>query len=361
MNRRNFFKWSGFSVFSLGLYGCTNSLKAKQQNHYYSGPITDHFDGVFFYNSKDENTTRLSDLLKWKLFEKRAVWPQTYTSLYSTVSPKSSLPKDETKVTMVGHATLLIQMGGLNILTDPVYSERASPIDYIGPKRHNPPGIPFKALPRIDVILVTHNHYDHLDLQTLSKLVARDNPKIYTPLGNDTIIQASIETADIQTGDWGDEFMHNSQLKIHFEPCQHWSARGTGDRRMALWAAFVLESVSHKVYHIGDTGFGKGNNYRDAAKKHDGFDLAILPIGAYEPRWFMKSSHQNPREAVTGLQLCKARYGLGHHWGTFQLTNEEVDAPKRALAKALKKQALDHDRFIALQPGQVWTLPARKG
>ena len=356
MNRRKFFKWAGFGALSLGLFGCINNLNAKQQNYYYSGPITDHFDGVYFYNSKDEHTTRVSDLLKWKLFEKQAVWPEEYTSLYPAVSPNPSLPRDEITVTMVGHATLLIQMGGLNILTDPVYSERASPIDYIGPKRHNPPGILFEALPKIDVILVTHNHYDHLDLKTLSKLVTRDNPKIYTPLGNDKIIQASVRIADIQIGDWGDEFKHNNQLKIHFEPCQHWSARGTRDRRMALWAAFVLESDSHRVYHIGDTGFGNGNNYREVAKKHGGFDLAILPIGAYEPRWFMKSSHQNPLEAVTGLKLSKARYGLGHHWGTFQLTNEEVDAPKRALAKALKKQALDQDRFIAMEPGQVWKL-----
>ena len=358
MNRRKFFKWAGFGALSLGLSGCINNINAKQKNQYYNGPITDHFDGVHFYNNIDENTTRVSDLLKWKLFEKRAVWPKKYASLFPAVSPKASLPLDEFTVTMVGHATLLIQMGGLNILTDPVYSERASPIDYIGPKRHNPPGIFFEALPKIDIILVTHNHYDHLDLQTLSKLVRRDNPKIYTPLGNDKIIEASIVTADIQTGDWGDEFKYNSDLKIHFEPCQHWSARGTSDRRMALWSAFVLESVSHKVYHVGDTGFGKGNNYREVAKKYGGLDVAILPIGAYEPRWFMKSSHQNPREAVTGLKLCKANYGLGHHWGTFQLTNEEVDAPEKALAKALKKQVLDQDRFIAMRPGQVWKLPA---
>ena len=358
MNRRKFFKWAGFGTLSLGLSGCVNDLNAKQQNHYYNGPITDHFDGIYFYNSRDEHTTRVSDLLKWKLFEKRAVWPEKYASLYSAVSPNPSLPQDEITVTMVGHATLLIQMGGLNILTDPIYSERASPFDYIGPKRHNPPGILFEALPKIDVILVTHNHYDHLDLKTLRKLVTRDDPKIYTPLGNDTIIQSSIETADIQIGDWGDEFKHDREFKIHFEPCQHWSARGTSDRRMALWSAFVLESGSHKVYHIGDTGFGKGNNYREVAKKHGGFDLAILPIGAYEPRWFMKASHQNPREAVTGLKFCKARYGLGHHWGTFQLTDEEVDAPARALAKALKKEGLDQNRFIAMRPGQVWKLPA---
>jgi L-ascorbate metabolism protein UlaG (beta-lactamase superfamily) len=357
MNRRNFFKWSGFGVFSLGINGCTDYLNAQKQNHYYSGPVTDHFDGTFFYNKKDKSTTRISDLLKWKLLEKRAVWPENYTSIYSIVSPKPSLPQDETTVTMVGHATLLIQMGGLNILTDPVYSEHTSPIQHIGPKRHNPPGIPFEALPKIDVILVTHNHYDHLDLQTLDELVTRDYPKIYTPLGNDTIIQAHIKTADIQIGDWGDEFKYNNELKISFEPCQHWSARGIGDQRMALWAAFVLESSNHKVYHVGDTGFGMGNNYREVAKKYGGFDLAILPIGAYEPRWFMKPSHQNPREAVTGLQLCKARYGLGHHWGTFQLANEEVDAPKRALTEALKKQLLSQDRFIAMRPGQVWKLP----
>lgn len=357
MNRRKFLKWTGFGALSLSLYGCIKGLNATQQNHYYSGPITDHFDGVHFFNRKDKHVTSFSDFLKWRVLEKKEVWPDNYPSPYSKVSPDPSLPHDEITVTMVGHATLLIQMVGLNILTDPVYSERVSPIDYVGPKRHNSPGIQFEALPKIDVILITHNHYDHLDLETLNKLVSRDSPKIYTPLGNDTIIKKAIGTSDIQSGDWGDEFKFNADLKVHFEPCQHWSARGVNDRRMALWAGFVLESDNHKVYHIGDTGFGNGENYRDVAKKHGVVDVAILPIGAYEPRWFMKSSHQNPQEALTGLQLCKARYGLGHHWGTFQLTNEAVDAPKQALDAALKQQALDQDRFIALRPGQVWKLP----
>ena len=165
-------KWAGFGALSLGLYGCVKSINVAQQNYYYTGPITDHFDGVYFFNRKDEYVTSLSDLLKWKVFEKRAVWPENYYSPYTKVSPDLFLPHDEITVTMVGHATMLIQMVGLNILTDPVYSERVSPIDYVGPRRHNSPGIQFEALPKIDVILVTHNHYDHLDLDTLSKLVA---------------------------------------------------------------------------------------------------------------------------------------------------------------------------------------------
>ncbi|MBT6525966.1 MAG: hypothetical protein HOL57_08280 [Marinovum sp.] len=357
MHRRNFFKWTGLGALGLALYGCGRNNKTSGQNRYYSGPVTDHFDGTYFYNSKDQVTAPMSDLLKWKLFGNRAKWPKHFVSPYPAAVPEASLPSNRLKVTMIGHASLLIQMHGLNILTDPVYSERVSPLQYIGPWRHNPPGVAFEALPKIDIVLVTHNHYDHLDLATLARLVERDKPQIYTPLGNDTIIHQEIQAADVQTGDWGDVFMHKSGLKIHVEPCQHWSARGTNDRRMALWSAFVLESSHHKIYHIGDTGFGTGDNYRKVASKHGGFDLGILPIGAYEPRWFMKEAHQNPAEAVAGLQLCNARYGLGHHWGTFQLTDEAVEAPKRALADALAKQALTEDRFTALQPGQVWQLP----
>ena len=358
MDRRTFFKWTGLGAIGLALTGCGQRIKTARRNPYYNGPITDHFDGTYFYNGSDEVVTSLPNLLKWKLFEKRAKWPERYHSPHFASVPQPSLQTDVLKVTMVGHATLLIQIYGLNILTDPVYSKRVSPLQYIGPWRHNPPGVAFAALPKIDVVLVTHNHYDHLDLATLTKLVHRDNPQIVTPLGNDTIIHKNIETAEIRTGDWGDVLTPKSGLKIHFEPCQHWSARGTSDRKMALWSAFVIETPHHKVYHIGDTGFGTGDNYRKAAAKHRSFDLAILPIGAYEPRWFMKSSHQNPAEAVAGLALCNARYALGHHWGTFQLTNEQVEAPKRALADAIATQKLNPDQFIALHPGQVWQLPS---
>ncbi|MGI9569758.1 MAG: MBL fold metallo-hydrolase, partial [Desulfobulbia bacterium] len=268
--------------------------------------------------------------------------------------PRQRVSENQIEITLIGHATFLIQVDGLNLITDPVYSERASPFHFAGPKRVNPPGVKFDDLPAIDVVLLTHNHYDHLDLKTLSDLVTRDNPTIVSPLGNDTIINGGVSNANIRSGDWHDELSISANVKIHFEPCHHWSARSTRDRRMALWSAFVIETPAGRIYHIGDTGFHSGINYRNAAEKHSDFELAIIPIGAYEPRWFMKGQHQNPFEAVEGFKLCNTRKAIGHHWGTFQLTNESIEEPKELLAKALSESGLTNDLFIAMVPGQVW-------
>lgn len=354
MNRRKMLKWLGLGFIGTFVSGVSWASAERSKNPYYSGPVTDHFDGLAFHNPNGVAPGKFTDLLKWKFMEKRALWPAAYASEHHGTIPSETVPGAAIEVTMIGHATLLIQVDGLNIITDPVFSERASPFQALGPKRYNPPGVNFDNLPRIDAVLLTHNHYDHLDILTLDKLVKRDQPKIITPLGNDTILNDSIEGATIEVGDWGDIVTLPGDTKVHFEPCHHWSARGTKDRRMALWSAFVIETGNAKIYHIGDTGFHSGINYLAAAEKHGAFDLAIMPIGAYEPRWFMKGQHQNPAEAVEGFKLCKATHALGHHWGTFQLTNEPVEAPKTALAEALNEHGIDDDRFIAMSPGQVW-------
>jgi L-ascorbate metabolism protein UlaG (beta-lactamase superfamily) len=258
---------------------------------------------------------------------------------------------------MVGHASMLIQVAGLNILTDPVWSERVSPFTFIGPKRVVGPGIRFEDLPPIDLVLVSHNHYDHLDLATLKRLNDVHKPRIITPLGNDTIIRHAAPDANIATLDWGDRIVIADGVAIDAEPSHHWSARGTRDRRMALWAAFVLSTPAGKIYHIGDTGFHDGINYRAVREKHGGFRLAILPFGAYEPRWFMKGQHQNPEEAVKGMQLCGAAFAVGHHFATFQLTDEAIGEPVRALQSALADQGIVPERFRPLVAGEVFDVP----
>lgn len=354
MNRRKFLKWFGIAQLAALVGGMIWMRKPHTTNPYYIGPVSDHFNGRTFYNPDGVKPGKFIDLLKWQFMEKKAKWPKQYDSDFVGAKPAKTVSGKNLEVTMIGHATLLIQLNGLNIITDPVFSERASPVQFFGPKRHNPPGVMFENLPKIDIVLLSHNHYDHLDLLTLEKLVQRDNPTIITPLGNDTIINDAFQGAIIQTGDWGDVINFSTTTKIHIEPCHHWSARGTKDRRMALWAAFVVETSDHKIYHIGDTGFHTGINYKAVAAKHGRFDLAILPIGAYEPRWFMKGQHQNPSEAVEGFKSLQANTALGHHWGTFQLTNEAVEEPKRALARALQENGVEPDQFIALHPGQVW-------
>ena len=205
------------------------------------------------------------------------------------------------------------------------------------------------------LILLSHNHYDHLDLTTLKQLHQRYAPRVVTPLGNDRIIHAKVPDMDVETGDW-DDVTEFGPLTIHFERCHHWSARGVGDRSMALWSGFTLETGERRIFHIGDTGYDHGRPYELAKKKHGDFDLAILPIGAYDPRWFMKDQHQNPEEAIKGFEILGATHGIGHHWGTFQLTNESMHDPRKQLAEALEDRGILAHRFRALEPAEHWDI-----
>ena len=330
-------------------------------NPYYVGPVTDHFDGRCFFNPGGTAPGKFADLIRWKLNGKRAVWPDRIDSPFHGSKPDLRVSPDAVAVTLVGHATFLIQIGDLNLLTDPVWSERASPISFAGPKRVNPPAIAYKDLPKIDAVLLTHSHYDHMDVETLARLVADHDPLIVTPIGNDGVLKNDLpRTTRFQVGDWHDVASIDGKVRVHFEPCHHWSARGLRDRCMALWSAFTIEATGAKLYHIGDTGFHNGINFRAARQKHGGFDLALLPIGSYEPRWFMKGQHMNPSEAVQGFQLCGAKEALGHHWGTFQLTDEAHDAPEKDLHAALDVHGIARDRFRAMRPGEIWRHDGRK-
>ncbi|HYC26376.1 MAG TPA: MBL fold metallo-hydrolase, partial [Roseiarcus sp.] len=235
--------------------------------------------------------------------------------------------------------------------------KRASPTRWAGPARVNPPGIAFDDLPPIDFVLVTHNHYDHLDLATLSRLNARWRPRILTPLGNDAIVRAHDGALSVEAHDWGAKVDLAPDIHLHFLPANHWSARRFGDRRMALWCAFLLETPEGPIYCIGDTGFGDGEIFREVGARFGPPRLALIPIGAYEPRWFMKDQHVNPSEAVRIFQFCGARQAVAHHWGTFHLSNEAIDDPPNALHDALRDAAIDADRFRVIRPGEVYDEP----
>jgi L-ascorbate metabolism protein UlaG (beta-lactamase superfamily) len=325
------------------------------RNRYYSGPQSDHFDGLRFFNPGQRSTDKsLRELLRWQLGGGRTRWPRV-------VEVRQAKPETRVaglSVTMIGHASVLIQTSGLNILVDPIWSKRASPVSWAGPKRVARPGVLFEELPPIDVVLVTHNHYDHMDVGTLSRLQAAHRPRIVTALGNDAVIRRAALGSDLVALDWDGAYELAPGMNVTAVPAHHWSARGRGDRRMALWCGFVIRTPEHLIYNVGDTGYGDGAIFREVRARFGAPDVAIIPIGAYEPRWFMADQHIDPGEAVRIMLDCGAEQALGVHWGTFQLTNEARDEPKRALDTAMRQRGIELDRFVAMEPGASWSRDA---
>lgn len=351
MNRRRLLTLVGLPGLA-ALAGAGYVTAARARNRYYQGPVTDHFDGLRFRSPGQPQDKGVAELLRWQLGGGRKAWPESVPSPFRDKPPARV---DGLRVALVGHATLLIQVAGVNLLIDPHWSERASPVSFAGPKRVNPPGIAFEDLPPIDAVLVTHNHYDHLDIETLRRLDATQHPMVITPLGNDAIISSAVSTVSkIEARDWGQSVALDHGVTVHLEPAYHWSARGMNDRRMALWCAFVLTTPAGVIYHIGDTGFGDGAIFRTVRQTYGAPRLAILPIGAYAPRWFMAPQHLNPDDAVRVFEASGAAQALGHHWGTFRLTNEGVEEPAQDLAVALAARNVPQERFRALHPGEVW-------
>jgi L-ascorbate metabolism protein UlaG (beta-lactamase superfamily) len=320
----------------------------------YNGPVSDHFDGLTFYDPDGVPPKSLGEVLRWQFGgdRQRAEWPDWVANAHAD-TPPPRVGGDKVRLSFVGHVTWLIQTRDLNILVDPVWSMRASPFSFAGPKRHNAPGVSFDALPDIDTVLVSHGHYDHLDLATLSKLAAKFSPRVITPLGNDVTMRDADAAIKAEGFDWQDRVDLGNGLAVTLVPTRHWSARGLFDRNKALWASFVLETPAGKLYIVCDSGYGDGRHFRRVAEAHGPLRLAILPIGAYEPRWFMRDQHMNPSDAVKALADCGAQSALAHHHGTFQLTDEAIDAPMIALGEALDEAKVSRERFAALKPGQV--------
>jgi len=258
-------------------------------------------------------------------------------------------------LTWIGHATFLVQVGGLNVLTDPHFTQRASPLNFAGPRRLNPPGLALRDVPAPDVILISHNHYDHLDDGTV-RWLKRHHPKaIYVvPLGLRRWLQRR-RIGNVVELDWWQR--HDGHgWSVTAVPAQHFSGRTPHDRNRTLWCGFVLETGNKKVYFAGDTGYSK--DFADIGNKLGPVDLALLPIGAYAPRWFMKSMHVNPEEAVRIHQDVRARQSAAMHWGTFRLTEEPMDEPPKALAQALAAAQVAPDTFWVMQHGETRTLEA---
>ena len=310
-------------------------------------PESDHFDGKVFHNLNETKSQKsFKDFLKWRFTSKREEWPEWIEIEQQKIQNQRNA-KGDLSVTFINHATVLIQFDGVNILSDPVYSTRTSPLTFAGPKRVKRPGVKFDDLPKIDVIIISHNHYDSFDVRTLERLIKRDNPVILFGLGNSYYLKEEFRAKNIEL-DWQDEYVFND-VKFVFLPAKHWSKRGFSDLNKSLWGAFAIVG-SRQIYFASDTGYS--DHFQKAQKQFNEFDLALIPIGAYEPRWFMKHAHINPEEAVIAHQDLKAKKSIAMHFGTFQLTNEAIDAPVKDLEKAKAKYQIADDEFIVLKEGE---------
>jgi L-ascorbate metabolism protein UlaG (beta-lactamase superfamily) len=257
----------------------------------------------------------------------------------------------EITVTWIGHATVFVQIGGLNLLFDPVFSDRASPLAFAGPPRRVPLPVRLDELPRIDLVLISHNHYDHLDRATVRMLLAQPGgaPRFLAPLGVDRWLREAGAT-QVDRFDWWDGLVVEG-LQVDFTPAQHWSSRTPWDRNATLWGGFVVRVPGFSFWFSGDTGYSP--DFRDIAERFGGFDLAAIPVGSYEPRWFMAEQHVNPAEAVQVFLDVKAREAIGVHWGTFELTDEPLDAPIGDLAQALDARGVPRERFALWRHGET--------
>jgi L-ascorbate metabolism protein UlaG (beta-lactamase superfamily) len=306
-----------------------------------------HFDGKRFYNPDAPQAPGFLDALRWKLTSR----PQPSPGFLSDVEP--SIPPRRVegaglRATLVNHSTVLLQQRGSNILTDPIWSERASPLSWAGPRRRRKPGVSWEDLPPIHAVLISHNHYDHLDLPTLRRLAALGDSAFIVPARGARLLR-SHNIGPAHELDWG-ESLPLPGFTIHCVPALHFSSRGIFDRNKTLWCGYVIECPDRLVYFAGDTAFG--NHFAQIREKFGSPRLALLPIGAYQPRWFMSPVHMDPDEAVRAHEILAAKTSIAIHHGTFQLADEGLDTPRQQLIACAPRES-----FLVLDNGQFADIP----
>jgi L-ascorbate metabolism protein UlaG (beta-lactamase superfamily) len=315
-------------------------------------PVLDHFDGDRFFNPYAPAGKSLREVRRWQHTRRKEPWPEHVED--PIFPPPDRTTHDRIAATFIGHSTFLVQIGGVSVLTDPVWSERCSPIPFVGPRRVRRPGQSLDALPGVDLLLVSHNHYDHMDLPTLRQVRSRWSPPTATGLGNARhLAKAGIRSA-VELDWW--QSTELAGARVTYVPAQHFSSRGLHDRNRCLWGGFIIEVRGAVVYFAADSGYCP--YFAEIGRRFPRIDLALLPIGAYEPRWFMRQHHVNPEEAVRAhldLRPCRS---LGMHFGTFQLTDEAIDAPVSALRQAEARAGVAASDFDILAFGETREYPA---
>lgn len=318
----------------------------------YTGARSAHFDGSSFSNSipSDKNPWDIVKLFTGFYFLKES-WPNWVDA---EIEPERPVERSkQLRVTFINHSTLLVQVDNLNFLTDPIYADRASPFSWAGPKRVRSPGIAIEALPPIDAILISHNHYDHLDIDTLKAIYKRHpkdrKPIIIAGLGNGELFQQNTLNHFVDL-DWN-ETQSVGSAKVTFTESRHRSGRGATDQMKTLWGSFVIETTQGPIYFAGDTGYGP--HFKATGKRFGPFKLTLLPIGAYEPRWFMEAVHLDPEQAVLAHKDLLSEKSISIHFGTFQLTHEGINRPKLDLEIAKQKHGLKEEEFVALKFGEA--------
>jgi L-ascorbate metabolism protein UlaG (beta-lactamase superfamily) len=319
----------------------------------YSGQISDHFDGKHFHNITPAEPKGFLSVLKWRLTKDEGPWRE-WVNAKPGPAPEKRISKGELRITFVNHSTVLIQIEGLNILTDPIWSERASPVSWAGPRRVRPPGIRYEDLPPIDAVVVSHNHYDHLDIATLKKFSADHHPKIFAGLGN-VLLMKENGIGNTKELDWWQNVELSNEVTLTCVPAQHWSGRGFSDRMKNLWCGYVFKGINGTVYFAGDTGFGP--HFKLIAERYGPIDVALLPIGAFRPRWFMQSSHLSPSDAIQAHEILGSKQSIAIHYGTFNLGDDGETEPTDLLKEEIKKSGV---AFHILDFGQSLTAETLK-
>ena len=318
----------------------------------YRGPVTDHFDGKRFRNQRATSHNDFRDALKWATHRQRGAW-SAYRDEPPGPAPPPRVDGNELRVAFVNHTTVLLQTHGLNILTDPIWSNRCGPVSWFGPRRVRPPGVRFEDLPPIDVVLLSHNHYDHCDLPTLRQLTRDHHFKLLTPIGNGPFLQRR-GIPVFQELDWWGSATLSPGINVTAIPARHFSGRGLFDRDRSLWSGFMIETPSGSICFAADTGFG--GHFAEIRERLGAPRLALLPIGAFRPEWFMSRVHMSPEEALEAHRQLGAHTTVGTHFGTFRLADDGETEPQERITAGLAANA-QATRFWVLGFGEGRDVP----